>query len=283
MIRSRKGVGLEGAIITLVVFGAVFLILTLGYLGLFDSSKRVFSDKECQASLLLTRAVDSKISVACMKPVDNPVPIKCARHFFTVTDNTVVDTSGKKAKDVSATYACSDGSASCLASHLVAEEMRRCWTMFGEGEYPAFQQVDQLFDWNNNNRACFICGEVTIKTKQDVTKFKEYLQNTPIPGTGADRKMYFDVLAGNPKAICPPELEKDGTCWEAMANLDDLPIDQETLRTGQTYAIAFVRRGLSRAAEDGTCSITDTQKYPTLTVQAIPADDIPKQCGTVLT
>ncbi len=286
---------IETALVTLVVFGAVFIVIALLYKSMLATGKNEFSDKECQLSLLLTRAADKPLSLACVKPIDNPIPLKCSRHFLTANARTVTDTAGKEPIDMTYQYdaTCSSGTASCLAHNVVASEMRRCWTLFFEGETPVFQQVDTTWEIGNNDRACFVCAEVTVEGAP-VNGFTQYLKDTPVPKTGrlTTDVSYFDLLAGNPKALCGPGRDTlDGSCWESFKEpfdpawyvpkkLASLPaVNQDTLDPG-TYAIVFMREGLESVA----CENPGTADYtPTLTVQTIPVARIAEYCPVVLT
>ena len=295
-VRNRRGTSIESAIVTLVVFGAVFIIIALLYKSMLETGKKEFSDKECQASLLVTRIVDKPLSLACVKVADNPIPLKCQRHFLSVDATIVKDTGGTKSDDITFKYdaTCKESTASCLAANVLASEMRRCWTLFSEGQMPVFQQVDKTWEIGNNNRACFVCAEVTV-AGAPITGFTQYLKDTPVPKSGrvtSDIK-YFDFLAGNPKALCGPTRDKlEGSCWESFKESFDpawyntflrlgaIPaVDQETLAPG-TYAVVFMREGMESAA----CEKEGESDYtPTLTVQAIPAARIAEYCPVVLT
>ena len=286
MVAGRRGMSLEGALMLLVLFGAVFLITALLYRSLLTAGKEGFSDKECQASLLLTRVADTALSPACFKVASNPVPLKCSRRFLTVTEDSVTDTSGKPA-DVTRAYdpACPAGK--CLPQRVIAEEMLRCWSVFREGELPVFQQVDRFWDVGNNERACFVCAEVTLRTGAARTGFVQYLRDTTAPGR--DEK-YFDFLAGNPRALCnPARAGKAATCWESFSEpysgsapwiswvtKDLLALDQDTLSPG-AYAIVLLREGMEQ-----DCGEHDAGDLPSMTVQAIPVARIAEYCPVIL-
>lgn len=238
---DRRGTSFMTALITLIVFIAVFLVIALFMTDTLFSSKRSFSDKECQASLMWTRAVDKPLALACVKPIDNPTPIKCSRQFLTVGRDTVLDTTVRDTafsrgdRNVTRTYLAMDlateGTArtadpQAIPKRVLAQELQHCWSLFLEGETVVFQQVDQTWDIENNERACFICSEVTLTTP--VNDFKAYLKGTEMPLTGkrlaeATPITYYDFIAGNPKAYCNPQRERFGessdpplSCWETF-------------------------------------------------------------------
>ncbi len=309
---DRRG-SFSDAVLALIVFIAVFMIIALVMTNILFVSKRSFSDKECQTSLMLTRAIDKPLAAACVKPIENPTPIKCSRRFLTAEADAVRDTGGKDTmfsrgdRDVTKTYLAMDRTLEAkdpqaIPKRVLAEEMRHCWSTFFEGELVVFQQVDQSWDVNNNERACFVCSEVTLTAP--VTEFKTYLATTAMPlsakGKDLEGTTYYDFLAGSPKSYCNQDRagklarEKDTSCWDTFGQPYDadegfwsigwltspMPaIQQDEFRPG-TYAVVFLREGMETQA----CENPGEEDYtPTLTVQVIPADKIGTYCPVVLT
>jgi len=297
----RQGKSLEGTLVLIVVFGIVMVIFAILYRELYDIGDKEFTKKECQSSLLLTRSFDvATPKPICIKPVDNPIPIKCSRRFLTVTEHEVL----KDGESIKFNYNPScDGSpidtsvkgrppawgGACLVENVLAQEMASCWGMFFEGEMPVFQQVDEeLFSiFSDTHRACFVCSEVTVSSKNDVENFVTYLKtnNALVAENAVSGKTYYEYLARNKKAFCSTNLLGDSTtCWDGMAknisywfNSDWPGVEQNTFETGKTYAVTFVRHGMSTCRDED-----DPDDIPSMTVQLLPADSIEKYCGAVL-
>ena len=283
---NRKAITTEAALITVIVFSMVMVIAAVLAAALFSVGKSQFTEAQCRASLLLTRAVDKP--QWCAVKIDNPVPIQCNRDFVTATKTTVT----RDGKDVTTAYTAlcpaPDGTASCLSANVVAEEMRTCWREFFEGDTPVLQQLE-VNDFNifksSNQRACFVCAEVTLKD-DDVADLNKYLKGQKI--TVANQQVsYYDYLT-SPKAYCNPAMKKTekpdpnapsvANCYEGIAQQGgDYPnIDHKTLPAG-TYAVVFMRQGVTSC----TGTTLPAESKITQTVQVIPAKDIAAQCDLV--
>lgn len=272
---SRKGdVSMHGAMLSVIIFGIVMIVLILLYNMIFSLSKAQFTVQECQASLLLTRAADLNKNAMCVAPIDNPIPLKCTRKFLTVLPDGVKEDRGLSDYD----YACPAGfeSRSCVGHAVIAQEMAACWDLFFTGEQIVFQQVEKKTgDWGPKNSACFICGEITLRTDEDVQRFSEYAKLARFD----ENATYYDHF-NTPKAWCAKSyLDEKQACWDTYAAKQSPAIDQDTFRKGEKYAIVFIRKGMD------SCNPTEgerTESGVTFTVQAVPADKVSSYCDMVM-
>jgi hypothetical protein len=256
----KKGVSLESAMITLAIFVLIAFSMAFLYNRVFAEGKSVYTQKECQASLLLTESVD-KAQPFCIAKISNPIPIKCSREFISIKDQKVF----QNARETFYDNTCPDGKKDCLAQNVIARQMATCWSTFFQGQHVVFQQVEEGYLPLLNDEkatACFVCGEITID--KDINGFKQYLKTAQYK-SGLD---YFTYLSNT--TYCYDDYKKDGTCWEGVAKEEG--IDQDHLEAG-TYAVTFTRIGTS------TCS--NKVDTTTMTVQLIPMKDISK-CNAVI-
>jgi hypothetical protein len=292
---TRRGVSTESAIVLLAVFAIVFLILVIAYKQLFGELKDEFTERECQLSLLATKAVDSA-QPACMLKVTNPVPLKCNRDFTLVTDDEV----RINGRDVTASVSdtCPSGVGDCRAHRTVAQSMQRCWQLMLEGKQPILQQTEineaNFFAKTDKVRACFICDEITLQTSTDVEEFVAYLKVEKYrDGT------FYSYLAQN-DAWCDPDFKqqeytsKGMTCWDVLGtgvekafgrdwlSPDSANITPTTLAKGKTYAITFVRRGLSSCEGKSSQDSDYIHPYLTFGVYPIPVEKLNDACQTVI-
>jgi hypothetical protein len=274
----------------LIIFVVVVIVLLILYQQIFAVSKTEFDVKECQASLLLTRAVDTAQTntVSCMFKTDNPAPIKCDRQFITIGDETIM----QDGKEVTGLYskAC-DGEPGCMAKRVVAERMAKCWEQFFNGEQVVLQQVEgsawSLFNTGALASSCFVCAELSYEGTGTITSedFTTYLKETSYKdGT------YYSHLAENKKAWCDTVyMEQLGadTCWDVVREGNGLA----TPITKGSYAVVYMRRGMGACEESGASGVTvsygdagpkvQTQTL-TNTVQFMPIDKVPTACKVVL-
>ncbi|MBR9700260.1 hypothetical protein GOV11_00135 [Candidatus Woesearchaeota archaeon] len=257
----KKGtVGLEAALVAIVLMGVAVIFLALTYKSLFTLAEDEFSEKECQTSLMLTKNLKDLTTISCIQPAPN-LALKCSRKFVTVEE----DEAFRERKSITNKYdkECPEGYSKkdneCLAESVMAEELAKCWMIFFEGEISVFQQLEKnalnVFAHKNSARVCFICSEVTLKD-DSIDDFQDYLErkqfNTELT--------YFDFIAKNQDAYCDEDLVSnqkiDGdSCWEGIASgyepkwIDRalkkrLEIETGELKEGK-YAITFIRRGMS--------------------------------------
>lgn len=301
-----EGSEASGVVIELVLIAAVVLILFFGILIPFgDGVKDSVERKLCQASLQLTRAQDLAAPV-CIQPKPSVVPLDCPRYYYEVSDDEVESLGEDVTEDFD--DRCPDGSSDCLAKNVVAEEMAKCWDLFNRGEMIVFQQGEinawtGFFKEKDTARACFVCSEVTLQTHGEITGLPEYLKSAVYSGDMS----YYEFLAENPKAFCDQRLlsSETPTCWEGLARerepsskfidlIKDWWVEKpgagqiryDSLPTGETYAITFMRRGMSTCDasshdERGAIDLA-VRDYLTFSVQAIPVDHIQSQCEVVL-
>ncbi|HIH24707.1 TPA: hypothetical protein HA251_06765 [Candidatus Woesearchaeota archaeon] len=319
--RKRRGADLSGTIVRLVVFAAVFLVLLLLLKEFLTVGKNSFSEKQCQTSLLLTKAI-SPPSPACFMGTPDVIPLMCNRNFIAVSptaavvngkevtklydascpapgfqsaggsygQDTLSETEIKeRAKNAQKTLQKPQPSAQnvCLQNNVLADEMARCWRTFFNGEQIVLQQLDipakNFFTKKDKNIACYICSEVTLKDA-DVKDLIPYLQNKP---TSDGKTSYYDLLANNTKAWCDPDLAREhGSCWDAMQHDDDdgndhVAVPYTVLPKNRKYAVVFLRRGLGSCDNEKDADTTFTNQYLTNTVQVVPVELLPDLCDKV--
>ena len=272
----KKGVvGLETALVGIVLTASTILVLAVMFKIFFASAEGEFTEKQCQTSLQLTRQLDDTLSISCVQPVPN-LGVKCTREFMTVADERVFHDGDDVTHQYDAACPTSQGD-QCLPENVVADEMARCWQLFFNGEMTVFQQVEEnsakILTRKDGARSCFICSEITLSDEgvEDLTAYLKAKKYT-------DDKTYYQFIAQNPAAFCDDAMvHEDGlgypTCWEGVAdggeqlqNLRRWPsLYQEsggpklsedenaklTYPAGGTYAVTFIRRGLGTCEGDG--------------------------------
>jgi len=307
---NKKGFSFDSAMVVIVIGIAAILVTYFIYDELYTVSKKRFSEDECRASLTLTRTLNS-VQPACWAKVANPIPLKCTRNFLMVKDQQVIFEDKDATKLYSA--ACPDGTTDCLAKHVVAEEMRKCWGMFDAGEQIFLQQLEvnayDVFTAKDYQRACFVCAQIDIKTEKPIEKFDEYLKTKTFskfdPTIKRMREVnYYTYLAENQAAWCDKSLVDSETpnCFEAIASgkattleaikqtilLEEKRPDVRpvTIQTGATYAVTYIRRGTGSCDDTKgghkTVGGVTFDQHLTNTVQLIPADKIGQACDTVI-
>lgn len=269
---SRRGTeSLSNALLAVVIFGISMIVVMMIYIMLFSFGKEQFTIEECQASLLLTRAADLNKNALCVAPIDNPVPLKCTRKFLTVESDGVKEDKGLSDYD----YNCPEGfsSPSCVGHAVIAQEMAACWDLFFNGEKIVFQQMEKkLGDFGPRNSACFVCGEITLRT--DVQRFSEYAKLARYEDV-----TYYDHF-NTRKAMCAKGyFDEKQACWDTYATEQTPPIDQDTFRKDEKYAIVFIRKGMGSCMDE---SPEPGDSEVTFTVQAVPADKVSSYCDVVM-
>lgn len=276
----RRGMTSEAAIITVIVFAAVMILGIVIFNSLSGASKASFTDSECRASAMLTRAGD--LSPICSVKPQNPIPLKCERNFVTVDEEVILN-----GEDVTKEYAgaCPGGGTGCIGEEALAKEMERCWRMFMEGEQAVFQQLE-IDEWSlkseTNARVCFVCSEVTLE--EGAPQFGEYVR-----AMASKKNITYYEYFTSPRAYCDPRI-KEPTCWEGMAKSGEVTdwvggnkfdkIEQDNLPAG-AYAVVFMRRGMGTCEEKEITKELEAQAM-TNTVQAVPAANISRHCGAVI-
>jgi hypothetical protein len=276
----RKGNLVASGILTAIIFLVAAIVILIIYNLLFTFTKSEFSQKECQTSLLLTRNLDARGNLFCVATVDNPIPLKCSRRFLSIRDDGPSESIGMyHAYDAHCPTGLTDTDGNCAAQNAVADEMAYCWQTFYEGEQRVFQQMEinslKLFSSKDDATACFVCSEVTLKTQVDVTQFTEYLQRAKMDSG----KTYYEYFNSR-KAWCAQEYMEEDACWTGYGKSKG--IEQDTLKTGQKYAVVFIRRGMASCDNEVEADTTLTTQHLTNTVQIIPAADIAKHCNMVI-
>lgn len=70
----------------------------------------------------------------------------------------------------------------------IADEMKRCWFRYGEGEY------DFLSKWDSEGNWCFLCGKVELEENSMSFPYKDFVEWTTYNYPKDEDKSYFDYI-----------------------------------------------------------------------------------------
>ena len=179
---NKKGIGFYTLAVLLILLAIllIFLPFTSNLVGVLKKGGDV---EACRLSVL----AQSQIKLAG----SSPVSLNCDRRQVKFYNNKI-EINGKK--DPKYDFKQLDSS---VVNKAVAEELRMCWYMMGEGELNVFQQ--QLSEATivgfTGENVCNICSEISFDKSVDRTKqftgLVDYLKGNKIPNQDA---YYFDYL-----------------------------------------------------------------------------------------
>ena len=292
------------AIGVLIIAGIVMIISIFVYKKVLDVGREEFTEKECQASLELTRMFE--LSPVCFVKSPNPIALHCSRSFITVKNDQVIKNGEELTDSYDATCpekiadtTASKSSQACIAENVIAKSMAGCWNTFFEGQVPVFQQFEtdefDILEPDTTTKACYICAEIDIQTSLGAPQYYNYLKN-------AEHKKgltYYEYFTSE-TAFCDPDIRKaHPSCWEGIQLNQDTTFWQDfwagvgkgepaagpqiadlRLKQGK-YAVAFVRRGMG-TCEDKKTAKGDPDAALTLTVQLIPVEKVSAFCNMVV-
>jgi hypothetical protein len=219
----------------LIIVSAIILFIAItAIFGMFISKGDI---EACRLSVI-TQA-NSKI---ILSPTGDKSPfnINCDKYYINFFDNKVeggydpgktkpieVQYNGKKTKNIVLN--------DYVFNQVMAEELRKCWYMFGEGKIDVFDTSLSLKSIFGSNDVCFVCTEATIKptvTQKEFNGLIDYLKTTNIEKQGIS---YFEYLNSAP----------DGKVdWETYLGLFDKSLyTYKADTTGDSkYMIIFAKQ-----------------------------------------
>ena len=179
---NKKGIGFYTLAVLLILL-AILLIFLPFTSTLVAMLKKGGDIEACRLSVLAQ--AQTKLGGS------SPVSLKCDRRQVKFYNNKI-EINGKK--DPKYDFKQLDSS---VVNKAVAEELRLCWYMMGEGELNVFQQ--QLSEATivafTGENVCNICSEISFDKSVDRTKqftgLVDYLKGNKIPNQDA---YYFDYL-----------------------------------------------------------------------------------------
>ncbi len=189
--------GLEGNLTnTIIWIIATILLLVIGMMIYTNYSQKT-PEEACRASVV----IQANTKIGGKSPFD----FNCQRKFVTMGTNQVktsyiagqegnpesiqTDT-GKISKYPSAT--------NDVVNYVIANEMQKCWYMFGEGNVDVFQ--NKVFaDYN----ACFICAEVRFNTDVPKTEFHGLLEFMKTHNIANQKESYQAYLTSGQQPYKP--------------------------------------------------------------------------------
>ncbi|MDP3766223.1 MAG: hypothetical protein Q8R04_06955 [Nanoarchaeota archaeon] len=185
MIKEKKGIGygIMAMILLVLVISGVLLSYTNSLAGILKKESNI---EVCRLSALAQ--AQTKFAG------QSPISLKCSRKevkFF----NNKVEIDGKKESKYEFNQL-DDNS----VNKVVAEELRLCWYMMGEGRVDVFRQdvVDEAVIYTSGENVCIICSEISFDSKANNKRFSgllDYLKSTKIPKDKVkEDTYYFDYL-----------------------------------------------------------------------------------------
>lgn len=181
MIKEKKAMG-AGILATIIIVIAVFIIL-MSFTDVLGGILKKGGDIEtCRLSVL---------AQAQTKTVGQTfISLKCQRRqlmFF----NNKVEINGKKEPKYKFKEIDNE-----MVNKVIAEELRLCWYMMGEGTVDVFRQpILTLTSLEPGKAVCTICAEISFDKSVDESRqfidLLTYLKGTKMPGQDI---YYFDYL-----------------------------------------------------------------------------------------
>ncbi len=177
MINSKRSLAYSQLAVIILILVATFILLN--WAGLFSNLIKKGGDIEvCRLSVWAQAQTKLMGST--------PLKLNCDRRqveFY----NEKVEINGKEEAKFEFKQLSND-----IVSKVIAEELRLCWYMMGEGETDVFEQAMLI---GNPQSVCAICSEIIFDDKIDRNKkfagLIDYLKSNKIQGKDM---FYFDYL-----------------------------------------------------------------------------------------
>ena len=144
MTKGKKGIIGYGALATIILVLVVAFIL-LNWAGTFASILKKGSDIEVCRLSVLAQAQTKLLG-------QTPVSLKCSRRQVKLF-NDKIEINGKKESKYEFKEVDDN-----IVNKLIAEELRLCWYMMGEGEINVFRQNIIV----NTDTVCVVCAEISF-------------------------------------------------------------------------------------------------------------------------
>ena len=212
--KNRRGVA-NDTMLAILAIGAILVLIIFAY-GLYGYFKEKMSVQSCKNS------IEAHSAVAQLSARDIFTDIKCPTSEITIKDN-------DKAKET------------------IAEDMHRCWYIWGQGKGQYFEGVGTF---------CHVCSIYQFGDKgQEIDGFMNYL------GTQRIKVKY----AGDTNGITYADYFM-GVTTPKSADMVDKSVDElaktDYINTSQTYATIFVyasgKEAIQKAMENGGRSTLGT-------------------------
>jgi len=310
---SLKTVVIIIAVVSFIIFFP--FIVSLGKFGL-----NYIEGGMCMASAGISSFQQEKV---CYDYLESPVSINCDRRHVIIGATEAVVVQGKREKSLPVyspenkqffdAYTAVDGG---VADAIVAEEMRRCWRQFGQGETVLLNQakIDRsLLDDTRDETACFICSDISFAKpsgdepamKLDGNKLDGSNLGTYIKTIMPDEKLSYYDYFNNPQTICENHIKEGGRCWERLETFFTIPHDKleeegfdsdyinnwkrwtegarmsplGQLSVDENYLVVFVRKRFD-SCQDNDLDPSDAELSNF--VYTIEASEVNRLCDTVV-
>lgn len=222
MIKEKKGIG-AGALAVIILTLSIFVILIF-FTDIFTGILKRGGDIEvCRLSVL---------AQARTKVVGKtPISLECSRRqvkFF----NNKVEINGKKEPKYDFKELDDE-----VVNKVIAEELRLCWYMMGEGKIDVFRQDIAIF----GDRVCTICSEVSFDKKVNKNKkfngLVNYLKGNKIQGQDV---YYFDYLINSQRNLYLLWGNIPWTQYTPWSYGTTNKIEESFFQTDKNYVIYFL-------------------------------------------
>ena len=228
MFMDRKGQMSFVAKMILILVSAIILFIAISaIMGQFIVKGDV---EACRLSVLTQANTKIMLSPTGDK---SPFNINCNKYYVNFYDTRVLagyDPDPKKMKPMEIQY---DGKKmktipilnDYVVNQVLAEEMRKCWYMFGEGKLDVFDN-----SFFSNNDVCFVCTEATIMNTQQKTfsGIIDYMKRTSVKQQGIT---YFEYMNNT---------EIGRVNWEMYTNI--IHPRYFEYEAGKKYLILFLKQ-----------------------------------------
>ncbi|HPD81492.1 MAG TPA: hypothetical protein PK357_00130 [Candidatus Pacearchaeota archaeon] len=188
--KNKKGELTTEQIVGLTILIASFVILII-YIAYMQFNKQT-NDEACRASVVLRGGIGET------------TPLSCQREFVCITqDGSCEGMSKPEIKKVKTEYEVYD---------VLAEEMRDCWLMFGEGN------INYVKDRLTRQNLCSICDQIFFDNSvKNVKGFSGTSEIYPFANGKINKDEFYKYLSANKM----PDSDKDLTYSQYIFNVDN--------------------------------------------------------------
>jgi hypothetical protein len=248
--KKKKGELTSEQIVVLVILIASFVILLM-YIVYLQFHKET-NEQICQASVVLRGGVGEA------------TPLNCQREYVCITkDGSCEGMTKPEIKKVKTEYEVYD---------VLAEEMRDCWWMFGEGD------INYVKDRATKQNLCSICDQVFFDDSvKEVKAFSGTTDIYPFSNGKINKDEFYKYLA----ATKMPDSERDLTYSQYIFNEDNFEglkqalssqagkqVTFGTLELGKPY---FIVMGITTKVNEVTWALMGAATGGVLMVALVPA------------
>jgi hypothetical protein len=207
-IKYKKGELTTEQIVVLTILIASFISLII-YIGYMQLNKET-NDEICHASVVLRGGVGEA------------TPLNCQREYICITkDGSCEGMTKPEIKKVKTEYEVYD---------VLAEEMRYCWWMFGEGD------LNYVKDRGTRQNLCSICDQVYFDDSvKEVKAFSGTTEIYPFSNGKINKDEFYKYLA----ATKIPDSDKDLTYSQYIFNEDNFDGLKQALSSQAGKQVTF--------------------------------------------